>query len=248
MNWSKEQTEEHARSAEQFREAYLQGRNKYAPVAAILGDRRRCVTLVELLGRHPPIVKRIAELNGELGISSGLYFQEIPHFTVDCHRYLTADKLPAEINEMVLVEQQRQVIPTEELSAYDKILREEVRREKSFAFEVKGVAFGGDGLVAQVWYDNARMQAFNDRIGERVRREVPTMNFQWGIVKNKVPVRVVNLARFTGLEDRKEVTAFVDANKESLIGGNTILVANLLLSDHYIQERNTLNWSAYAFF
>ena len=240
MQWSKEQTKAHADSAEKFRVAYVAGENKNASLEDIKNCRRRCVSLIEPVRVGPRAYQLPLSLINELiNTSPGSYLQEMPHFTIDCHRYVGEDKLPPDINHKRFKVQQRLVISASEFEDYDRVLREEVGRERVFPVELKGVAFGGDGLVAQVWYDNARLQDFNDRLGERVRKVVPSMDFVWGMVKGRVPYRIVSLTRFTGDEDRMKMLDFVDANKDLGIGDFDMKKFWLMFSDHYIQNRNT---------
>ena len=71
------------------------------------------------------------------------------------------------------------------------------------------------------------------------------MDFQSGIVKHKVPIRVVNLARFTGDEDRNKVLGYVEEDRE--LGIFTMKSVDLVLSDHYIQRENTQKLAEYSF-
>ena len=176
-----------------------------------------------------------------------LYNQEILHFTIDCHRYKKTDELPEDINEFSLKEQQKEVISPEELRNYSRILREEIGKEEKIPAELKGVAFGGDGLVIPVYYEFQRLNDFAEKIGKRVNEEVPSMDFQWGMVKNKIPLRVVNLTRFTGEENRENVIDYVNKNNSKKIGYFNIDRINLVLSDHYIQKGNTRNLGTFNF-
>lgn len=240
MNWSKEQTEAFQRSYENFREIYTKDENRKTSIDAIHNDKRRCITLINRVYRS-----EIFDIQNELRGISKFYHQEIPHFTIDCHRYLTADKIPAEINSLSLSDQISTTISPAEFSAYDKILEEILVREKAFNFEMNGIAIGGDGLIVQIWYDHNRMQDLTDRLGEKVRKEVPSMDFQWGIVKNKVPIRVLNLTRFTGEENKEGVLEYVEKNKEREIAKFKSDEFGLFFSDHYIQESNTLGIKKY---
>jgi len=249
MAWSKEQVQAHEENARRFREAYVKGENRISSVEDIVNDGRRCVSLI-----NPNLPSSIGmEMDNIEKQLSGLYVQEIPHFTIDCHRYLTEDQLPSDINEGSLDERVsihelvNLVMNDEEIYIYSRVLFEEFGKESVYGSEVKGVAFGGDGLIAQVWYDDKRMIDFTGRLGERVRQEVPSMDFQWGMVKNKVPLRVVNLTRFTGEEDKKNVMKYVDENKEKEFGDFLMHTADLILSDYYIQRKNTLRLHKYLF-
>ena len=73
------------------------------------------------------------------------------------------------------------------------------------------------------------------------------MDFQWGMVKHKVPLRVVNLTRFTGNEDVEKIIDFVDKNKEKEFGDFSMNYVTLALSDHYIQKKNTQTIDSYEF-
>ena len=73
------------------------------------------------------------------------------------------------------------------------------------------------------------------------------MYFQWGIVKNKVPIRVLNLTRFTGEEDKNKVVDYVDKNRNREIAQLSMDIADLVLSNHYIQKKNTLELGKYSF-
>jgi hypothetical protein len=242
MIWLKEQTEKHKNNFETFREKYLKGENGSSSIADIQNNKRRCATLV-----HKVNSTELNKVREELQGIEGFYSQEIPHFTIDCHRYLTDDRLPDYINAISLEEQKENLITEEELKSYDKILREIIGNEKFYDFELKGVAIGGDGLIAQVWFDYERMNEMTSRLGEKVRSEIPTMDFQWGIVKHNVPIRVLNLTRFTGDEDKNKVLEYVDKNKNRLIGNFSMRGLDLLASDHYIQKKNTLELGKYDF-
>ena len=246
MKWSKEQIEKHQNNFDMFKEKYIKGENGRSSIENIWEDKRRCITLIHLLQSENIIElpKIIRELNGGI---PGFYYQEIPHFTIDYHRYLTADKLSSGINNIPLDEQRKRVIIDEELSIYGKILKEQIQKETPYKIELRGIAIGGDGLIAQVWYDNKRLQEFNGRLGEKVRQEIPTMDFQWGIVKNKVPIRVLNLTRFTGEEDKNKVVDYVDKNRNREIAQLSMDISDLVLSDHYIQKKNTLELGKYSF-
>ena len=249
MKWSKEQREGHEQNAEKFRAAYVKGKNKTASLEAIAGCRRRCVTLIEPANAMTGLYQVGGRLEREImrAGSSGSYCQEIPHFTIDCHRYLTEDKLLENINQMPLDHQRELIITPDELKEYNRVLLEEIGREPSFLVEIRGIAFGGDGLVAQVWYDDKKMIDFTTRLGERVRKEIPSMDFQWGVVKNKVPLRVVNLTRFTGKEEREKVIRVVDVNRDADFGIFRMRKASLYFSDHYVQSKNNLVLGIYNF-
>ena len=75
----------------------------------------------------------------------------------------------------------------------------------------------------------------------------PSMNFIWGMAKKKCPVRVINLARFTGKENREKVIEIVDANREKDFGGFNMKNAYLYLSDHYMQSKNPRILRSYSF-
>ncbi len=249
MEWSREQREGHEQNAEKFREAYIKGENKTASLEAITSCRRRCVTLIEPASVMAGVCRVGERLEREIMRAGSLssYCQEIPHFTIDCHIYLTEDKLPENINQMPLDEQRNRVITPDEFVAYDKVLREEIGKEPSFLVKVKGIVFGGDGLVAQVWYDDKRMIDFTTRLGERVRREVPSIDYQWGMVKGKVPLRVVNLTRFTGSENREKVIKYVDESRGADLERFRMILASLYFSDHYVQGKNNLVLGSYNF-
>lgn len=248
MGWSREQTEAHEASFDKFRAAYIAGENKTASLEDIANCRKRCVTLIRLMSLDPRINSELEAFSRQTReFSSESYLQEIPHFTIDCHRYLTEDKLPENINQLALEEQQKLVITPEEFSIYDKILSEQIGKEKFFPAELRGVAFGGDGLVAQVWYDNQRLHGFNDKLGERVRKEVPSMDFIWGMVKGKVPYRVLNITRFTGKENKEQVLSFVDKNRDKRFGEFNISELNLCFADHYVQKKNFYVFGEYSF-
>jgi len=205
-------------------------------------NKRRCATLVHKV-KTPGLIKTRKELEQ----FSGFYYQDIPHFTVDCHRYLTEDGLPKDINSLPLEEQKKNVISEEEFVAYDRILKETIGEEVAYPIELKGVAIGGDGLIAQVWYDDERLQEFNVRLGEKVRKESPSMDFQWGIVKNHVPIRVLNLTRFTGEEDKEKVLKYIKENRNREMGKFSMKLVDLVASDHYIQKKNTSELGMYHF-
>lgn len=248
MGWSKEQTEAHEASFDKFRAAYIAGENKTASLEDITNCRKRCVTLIRLMSFDPRINGELDAFSRQIReFSRESYFQEVPHFTIDCHRYLTEDKLPENTNQLTLEEQQKLVITPEEFSVYNQILSEQIGKEKIFPAELQGVAFGGDGLVAQVWYNNQRLQDFNDRLGERVRREIPSMDFVWGMVKGRVPYRVLNITRFTGKENREHTLAFVDKNRDKRFGEFSISELNLCFADHYIQKKNSKVLGEYTF-
>lgn len=234
---SQEQTRAFEEFYERLKSDYSKERNKSNSLECISNSRVRCIALIK------PVDIKVEGL-GEIG---GLYIHETPHFTLDCHRYLIPNKLPEDINEMSLEEQKRRVITPEELELYQKILTEECLLEQHYELEAKGVSFGPDGLVVQAYSDYERMQRFNDRLGERVRREIPSMDFQWGVVKNRIPVRAVFVARFTGKEDRKQVLRFVEQNRDKNLGLFDIDYLHLILSDHYVQNRNTLELGSYRF-
>ena len=247
MEWSREQLIVHQRNFDKFREMYIKGKTNTISLTDIVGCKKRCITLIEQV-QMPSITNNLELLTAEMMPRfPGSYFQEIPHFTINCHRYLNPDGLPEDINSRGLEEQKRLVITPEELDAYDRILRENIEQEPLFRIEIKGVSFGADGLVAQIWYDNQRLQDFNDSLGERVRTEVPSMDFQWGLVKNKIPIRVINLIRFIGNEDPTEVIRYTDANRDREFGTFDMDRASLVFSDHYLQRRNTIMLGKYNF-
>jgi len=247
MIWSPEQAKAHKESAEKFREAYVKGENKITRVEDIKSNRNRCFTLIERIDRHPATFNEFKNIYSKLEEIPGFYFQEISHFTIDCHRYKKDVEFPEGLKNIAPNLELGFLISEGEWHSYDRVLKEEINKEPAYDVEIKGIAFGGDGLIAQVWYDDKRMMDFTSRLGERVRKEVPSMDFQWGMVKGKIPYRVVNLTRFTGEEDKKRVLDFVDANKESDSVKFTMTDVNLVFGDHYLQARKTLDFGTYEF-
>jgi hypothetical protein len=228
MEISNAQAEKHGKNYADYKQAYLDGRESKKSLEDIAGDKRRCITLVHELGKETPTYELISRVSNFLrGTFSGLYVQDIPHFTIDCHRYI---KEPAE---------GQKIITPEEFDLYNQILKEEIGSLNSFPFKVQGVSFGSDGLVAQVWYNPEILINFNDKLGKKVRAEVPSMDFEWGMAKGKVPIRVINLARFTGEEDKGKIERFVEHLKGINMGEQNMNEMSLLESDHYIQKKNT---------
>ena len=222
------QIEEYNKGYEKFKQAYLEGKESKKSIEDITGDKRRCITLVHKIKENTPLYEIVSAFSDILKDNfPEMYVQEIPHFTIDCHRYL---KEPIE---------GQKIITPEEFMIYNQILKEEIGSLDSFPFEINGVSFGNDGLVAQVWYSPEALVDFNGRLGKKVREEVPSMDFEWGMAKNKIPIRVVNLARFTGNEDKGKIIPLVDLLKETNFGEQIMGEMSLLESDHYIQKKNT---------
>ena len=181
MKWSIEQTKSHQEGAEKFREAYVRGENKITSIEDVINCQKRCLTLIN---PNIPLSVGITIIDIR-DQSSEFYFQEIPHFTVDCHRYLTENNLPFGINQMEIKDQKEVVVSSIELNIYDRVLKEEFGKEEPYQCEIKGVAFGGDGLIAQVWYDDKKMIDFTSRLGEKVevRSLVWIFNGGWSSIK-----------------------------------------------------------------
>ncbi|MAH03301.1 hypothetical protein CMI39_00765 [Candidatus Pacearchaeota archaeon] len=246
MKWSREQTKAHEDASLKFRQNYVEGKNRVISLEDIKNEKRKCVTLIDRIDSHFNIFDSLVGISNEiLERFPEFYFQNILHFTVDRHKY--SDKLVENINDFSLNGQQRWLISPKELEAYKQILNEEISKESTFQAELKGVVFGGDGLVAQVWYDDKRMINLTSRLGEKVRKEVPSMDFQWGLSKHKVQLRVVTLTRFTGQENKEDVLKYIDANKNEELGTFNMGPLKLVFSDHYIQEMNTKTLGSYAF-
>lgn len=231
MDWSKAQKKSHEESFDMFRQKYLDGELRNKSISEIQGDKNRCVALIHKVSSLP-IWNLRREIQKNL---HGFYHQEIPHFTIDCHRYLRGDEI------------QGKVISDEELAEHGRVLGEIIGNEAPYDVEINGIAIGGDGLIAQVWFDEERLIDFTRRLGEKVRKEIPSMDFEWGFVKSKVPKRIMNLTRFTGGEDRAKVVAYADNNRVREIDKFSMDVANLVLSDHYIQKKNTKDLGGYFF-
>lgn len=243
MEWSKEQREAHEANYIKFRQEYLENKNRTASIGDIERNKNRCVTLVRLVnGKVNSVLKSICDQ-----ASVEFYLQEIQHFTIDCHRYMKGESLPGDIDNLPAVKQEKAVISSEELKAYDGVLKEVIGTEPYFDIEIKGISIGGDGLVAQVWYDDKRMIDLTSRLGEKVRKEVPSMDFQWEMVRGKASYRVINLTRFTGQEDKQKVLDFVDQNRDCQIESFKLDLATLFFADHYIREAKTRLLGEYRF-
>lgn len=204
---------------------YQAGQNTSKCIEAIRGNTARCLTLVSLVGEKlPSVVDFLAGLKRN---APELYFHEIPHWTFDCHRY---EKDASRLTQLAT---------PEETAQYQRILQQEIGKEKPFEIEVGGIVCGGDGIMAAVWYDTGRMVALTNRIRKRVKEETPVMDNPWGLAVNQFPKRFVNLARFTGAENREKVADIVMRNKDLDFGGYELGEIDLLDADHYIQKERT---------
>jgi len=247
MKWSEEQRKAHEEMYERFSQDLVEGRRKTASIEQIKGDKNKCFPLVSRVDLHRDIRDGIAKVHGELRELQGFYFQDIPHFTIDCHRYRKSDELPEGFDEASLETQPLLLISEDELTIYGRVLTEEIVQEPPYEIEINGVSIGTDGLVARVWYDDQRMIDFTQRLGEIVRREVPGMDFIWERIKIRDPTRTIVLTRFTGEEDTQEVLKYVDANRERGLGGFVMRSIDLLFADHYLQKGKTQLIERYDF-
>lgn len=244
MECSKAQVKDHAEFYERNRADFLEKGPVTKSIENIKEDSNRCLPLIYDVNSLDGLARVRDELRE---VSPGSYVQDRFHFTIDCHRYRKGPELPGNINDMSLIEQENILITDEEYYTYDRLLREMIRAEPYFEGEVRNLSLSFDGLAAEVYFDDQRMIDFTTRLGERVRREVPTMDFQWSFVKRKVPSRVVNLSRFTGNEDKQKVLEYVDSNRDRPLGEFYLIVPRLVVSDHYLQEDKTIDLGTYIF-
>jgi len=248
MIWSEAQRKDHEEAHERNRQALVKGRHKVTPKDRIVHNRNRAVSLVKKIQDFPETNKSYAHVWAELtGLKS--YNQDTSHFTLDCHRYGEVDLISGKIGDFTAEAQVNMFLSPEEFKIYDRVLREEIGKEPAYDIEIKGIGVGADGLVAQVWYHDEKMTNFILGLRDRVRSEVPTMDFKWSVVEREVPVRVVNLTRFTGEEDPKKVLEYVDEgrNRGREFGISRMNYIDLIFSDYYVQDRNTFELSAYVF-
>jgi len=255
MKWSKEQQKDHEQYHEKSRQNLVEGKHTVTHLDKIVENGNRGIMLIKKISDIPEVSRNISLIMMEICSNNpGFYFQEIPHFTLDCHRFKRQEEIsPASQVVLRIAPASTQTIPLIgdlskiELCDYTKVLEEEISKEPLYNIEIKGIGVGFDGLIAQVWYDEKRMIDFTSRLGERVRKEIPSMDFQWGIVKRKAPVRLINLTRFTGRENIEKVLEYANNNRTKEIGNFKMNSVNLLFSDHYLQTKNTLEFGTYYF-
>ena len=93
--------------------------------------------------------------------------------------------MPDNINQMNFREQRELAISSEEFNVYNRVLLEEFGKEGFYDCEVKGVVFGGDGLTANVWYDDKRMLDFTFRLGKESEVKCLVWIFNLGLLSIK---------------------------------------------------------------
>lgn len=228
---SKEQEFFYKVSHETFKNDYINGNAVTKSIDELINTKQRYLTLinvVDVLILSNNIIRRLFIIN------PNLYKQEIPHITIDSHRKVEDASIEL-------------ISTNEELEAYCQILDEEVSKESYFPTKLKGLNFGKDGIIIPVYFEYNRMIDFTSSLGEKIRKEVPRFDFEWHLVKDRLPIRAINLARFTGNEDKDTIVKFIEEYKDYYFGLIDIDIVKLVMADKYIQEKKMHIIKSYNF-